>query len=46
VFEPWSDGPLPGAEELCARHVCLPVSAVMTQGQVDHVIASLKAVQS
>ena len=30
VFEPWAEGPLPGAEELCARHVCLPVSAVMT----------------
>ena len=34
VFEPWADGPLPGAEELCARHVCLPVSAVMTDDDV------------
>ena len=30
VFQPWADGPLPGAEEICARHVCLPISAVMT----------------
>ncbi len=46
VFEPWADGPLPGAEELCARHVCLPVSAVMTPEQRDHVIAALRAVLS
>jgi perosamine synthetase len=41
VFEPWADGPLPGAEELCARHICLPVSAVMTDEQVQIVIESL-----
>jgi perosamine synthetase len=43
VFEQWADGPLPGAEAICARHVCLPVSAVMTDDDVDHVIASLGA---
>jgi perosamine synthetase len=44
VFAPWADGPLPAAEELCARHVCLPVSAVMTPAQRARVIASLRAV--
>jgi dTDP-4-amino-4,6-dideoxygalactose transaminase len=44
VFARWAEGPLPGAEELCARHVCLPVSAVMTPAQQAHVVASLRAV--
>ena len=46
VFEPWAAGPLPGAEELCARHVCLPVSAVMTTAQRDHVLTALREVLS
>jgi dTDP-4-amino-4,6-dideoxygalactose transaminase len=44
VFERWANGALPGAEEICARHVCLPVSAVMTDDDVDHVAASVDAV--
>lgn len=44
VFEPWADGPLPGAEEACARHVCLPVSAVMTDEQVDLVVTGLREI--
>jgi len=44
VFEPWADGSLPGAEELCARHICLPVSAVMTDDQVDLVVTALREV--
>ncbi|MFN8036261.1 MAG: DegT/DnrJ/EryC1/StrS aminotransferase family protein [Acidimicrobiia bacterium] len=43
VFERYADGPLPGAERLCARHVCLPVSAVMTDEQVEIVVESLAA---
>ena len=43
VFTPYADGPLPGAEQLCARHVCLPVSAVMTEDQADLVVESLHA---
>jgi perosamine synthetase len=41
VFEPWAASALPGAEQLCARHVCLPVSAVMTDEQVDHVVSAI-----
>ncbi len=44
VFEPWADGPLPGAEEACARHICLPVSAVMTDEQVELVIEAVNTV--
>jgi perosamine synthetase len=43
VFAPWADGPMPGAEHLCDRHVCLPVSAVMTDDDVDVVVESLTA---
>ena len=42
VFEPWAEGPLPGAEEACATHICLPVSAVMTDEQADLVIEGIK----
>ena len=42
VFEPWADDePLPGADEICARHVCLPVSAVLRDDQVAMVADAL-----
>jgi len=42
VFEPWSDeATLPGADEICARHVCLPVSAVLRDDQVEMVANAL-----
>lgn len=44
VFAPWADRPLPQAERLCARHVCLPISAVMTDEQAEYVVASLAEV--
>jgi dTDP-4-amino-4,6-dideoxygalactose transaminase len=44
VFEPWVDGPLPRAERICATHVCLPISAVLTEDQAEHVIVSLRSV--
>jgi len=43
VFAPWAEGELPGAEWACARHVCLPVSAGLTDEQVDIVIESVAA---
>ncbi len=43
VFAPWVDGPLPRAEQLCASHICLPISAVLTDEQADHVVTSLRA---
>jgi len=44
VFAEYATGPLPGAEELCARHVCLPVSAVMTDEQAHLVVEALQEV--
>ena len=43
VFAPYRDRALPDAEQLCARHICLPVSAVMTDAQAHYVIDSLAA---
>lgn len=44
VFAPWVDGPLPGAERICATHICLPISAVLTEEQAEIVVASLRSV--
>ncbi len=44
VFGPLAQGTLPVAEELCARHICLPVSAVMSDGDAEYVVESLAAV--
>lgn len=41
VFGPLAAGTLPVAEELCARHICLPVSAVMTDEDASYVVDSL-----
>jgi dTDP-4-amino-4,6-dideoxygalactose transaminase len=35
--------PLPVAESLCARHVCLPVHSDMTDDEVDEVLAAVTA---
>ncbi|MGF7235419.1 MAG: DegT/DnrJ/EryC1/StrS family aminotransferase [Frankia sp.] len=43
VFESYARGGLPVAEDLCARHVCLPVHSDMTDEEADHVIAALAA---
>jgi perosamine synthetase len=43
VFESYARASLPVAEDLCARHVCLPVHSDMTDEEADHVTASLAA---
>lgn len=35
--------PLPVAEELCARHVCLPIHSDMCDGEIDRVLAAVSA---
>jgi perosamine synthetase len=42
VFGPLAAGTLPLAEELCARHICLPVSAVMSDDDASYVVDSLE----
>jgi dTDP-4-amino-4,6-dideoxygalactose transaminase len=46
VFAAFADRPLPKAEDLCARHICLPVSAKMTDDDARYVLQSLKAAVS
>lgn len=43
VFVAYNDGPLPQAEMVCVRHICLPISAVTTDEQAEYVIASLRS---
>jgi dTDP-4-amino-4,6-dideoxygalactose transaminase len=43
VFEGLADRPLPVAEDLCARHGCLPVHSDMTIAEIDQVIEGVRA---
>jgi perosamine synthetase len=44
VFAGLHDGNLPVAEDVCRRHVCLPIHSDMTRDEAAHVLASLRAV--
>jgi perosamine synthetase len=44
VFAEFAGQPLPVAEDLCARHVCLPVHSDMTADEVDQVVDAVSAV--
>ncbi len=41
VLERYSSGPLPVAEDLCARHICLPIFSGMTAADAQQVIHAL-----
>ena len=41
VFAPWRAGPLPVAEDVCARHVCLPIHSDMTDQEAGQVVTGL-----
>ncbi|HXG41799.1 MAG TPA: DegT/DnrJ/EryC1/StrS family aminotransferase [Dehalococcoidia bacterium] len=41
-FAPWDPGVLPVAERICACHICLPISARMTEEDALYVVASLR----
>ena len=43
VFAEYRSGEFPAAEDLCRRHVCLPVYATMTDEDARYVLDSLKA---
>jgi perosamine synthetase len=42
VFKPWAEGAFPIAEDVCARHICLPIFPGMTDAEIDHVVAALR----
>lgn len=44
VFAEVNGGPLPVAEDVCARHMCLPVHSDMTEAESSHVIKAVHAV--
>jgi dTDP-4-amino-4,6-dideoxygalactose transaminase len=47
VFAGIATEPLPQAEDLCARHICLPISVLMTEDDARYVIDALQfALQS
>jgi perosamine synthetase len=41
VFEAFADRPLPGAEFIGARHICLPLYPTLSETDADYVIESL-----
>ena len=41
VFAEFATGPLPNAEDVCARHVCLPVHSDMTELEVGRVVEAV-----
>ena len=46
VLAEYAGPALPGAEELAARHICLPVHSDMTDSEVDEVLTAVAAVHS
>jgi perosamine synthetase len=46
VFADYATEPLPVAEDMCARHVCLPVHSDMRDDEVDHVLAAVSRAYS
>jgi perosamine synthetase len=46
VLAEYAGPPLPVAEELAARHICLPVHSDMTDGEVDEVLTAVATVHS
>jgi dTDP-4-amino-4,6-dideoxygalactose transaminase len=43
IFTPYATAPLPVSEDVCARHICLPVFPSMTDEQANRVVEALKA---
>jgi perosamine synthetase len=44
VFEGLHEGQLPVAEDVCARHVCLPIHSDMSAEEASYVVESVRAV--
>jgi len=43
VFAELAGGPFPGADAICARHICLPISAVISEDEAGYVVESLRS---
>jgi dTDP-4-amino-4,6-dideoxygalactose transaminase len=44
VLAEYATGPLPVAEDVCARHVCLPVHSDMRDDEIDQVLSAVTTV--
>ncbi len=44
IFEKYAAGPLPISEDLCSRHICLPIFSGMKKEDAHEVLQALKAV--
>ncbi len=44
IFEKYVNESLPVSEDLCSRHICLPLFPTLTTEQAEHVLSSLDAV--
>ena len=42
VFGSWARGDLPVAEDMCRRHVCLPIYPGLTEAEIDQVVIALQ----
>ena len=46
VFKPWAAGEFPVAEDVCSRHICLPIYPGMTETEIDRVVYALEEILS
>ena len=42
VFKEWAAGAFPVAEDVCSRHICLPIYPGMTEAEIDRVVLALQ----
>jgi Predicted pyridoxal phosphate-dependent enzyme apparently involved in regulation of cell wall biogenesis len=42
VFKSWASGTFPVAEDVCSRHICLPIYPGMTEAEVDQVVLAIQ----
>jgi perosamine synthetase len=42
VFKNWAAGTFPVADDVCSRHVCLPIYPGMTEAEIEHVVWALQ----
>jgi len=43
IFRPYSAGEFPNAEDICRRHICLPIYSNMTDNEAEYVLFALKS---
>ncbi|NEO86987.1 MAG: DegT/DnrJ/EryC1/StrS family aminotransferase [Spirulina sp. SIO3F2] len=45
-FQPWVTDPMPIAEDLCARHICLPVYPTLSDSETRYICESIRSILS